>query len=72
MRDPTTRTAREAKRRSGIFYTPADVAEYMAGGVLSRQDLPQEWRYLDPRSLSEKQFTPFAGSCRRRPPGRVA
>ena len=34
MRHPSTRAARQAKRDSGIFYTPADVAEYMASTVL--------------------------------------
>lgn len=31
MRDPSTRSARTRKRADGVFYTPADVAEYMAG-----------------------------------------
>jgi hypothetical protein len=48
MRDPTTRTAREAKRKSGVFYTPADVAEYMAAGVLGSQSAVEELKYLDP------------------------
>jgi hypothetical protein len=48
MRDPTTRTAREAKRKSGIFYTPADVAEYMATGVLAGRESPGHLRFLDP------------------------
>ena len=30
MRDPATRTVRERKRSSGVFYTPADVADHMA------------------------------------------
>ncbi|MBN2022579.1 MAG: N-6 DNA methylase [Pirellulales bacterium] len=34
MREPGTKVARSAKRRDGVFYTPADVAEYMAGEVL--------------------------------------
>lgn len=33
-RDPATQTARSRKRAEGIFYTPADVAEYMAGACL--------------------------------------
>ena len=48
MRDPTTRTAREAKRKSGIFYTPADVAEYMATGVMAGRGSPDHLRFLDP------------------------
>ena len=30
MRDPTTGEARQRKRAEGVFYTPADVADYMA------------------------------------------
>ena len=29
MKDPTTASSRAAKRESGVFYTPADVADYM-------------------------------------------
>ena len=47
-RDPATRTARAAKRKSGIFYTPADVAEYMVEGVLAGRESPEQVRYLDP------------------------
>src|SRR5206468_457607 len=35
MRDPTTRAAQRVKRESGIFYTPADVAEYMVHEALA-------------------------------------
>ncbi len=48
MRDPTTRTAREAKRRGGIFYTAADVAEYMACGVMAGRKSLAQLRCLDP------------------------
>jgi hypothetical protein len=48
MRDPTTRTAREAKRQSGIFYTPADVAEYMAASLLDGHNSIEQLRFLDP------------------------
>ncbi len=34
MRDPATQIARERKRTDGVFYTPADVADYMAGLAL--------------------------------------
>ena len=34
-RDPYTHSARSRKRAEGVFYTPADVAEYMARGCLS-------------------------------------
>lgn len=33
-RDPATRAAQARKRAEGVFYTPADVAEYMAGTCL--------------------------------------
>jgi hypothetical protein len=41
-RDPATRAARSRKRADGVFYTPADVAEYMAGACLDvlRADMP--------------------------------
>lgn len=46
MRDPSTRGAREAKRDNGVFYTPADVAEYMVSEALAGQDIGV--RCLDP------------------------
>jgi hypothetical protein len=33
-KDPTTASARAAKREAGIFYTPADVADYMVGHAM--------------------------------------
>lgn len=42
-RNPATRAARTRKRAEGVFYTPADVAEYMASACLdsaSSDDLP--------------------------------
>ncbi len=49
MRDPTTRKAREAKRESGVFYTPSDVAEYMIDGVArDLGGLSEGSRWLDP------------------------
>jgi hypothetical protein len=46
MRDPSTRVARDAKREGGVFYTPADVAEYMVGEALAGRGL--DLRCLDP------------------------
>jgi hypothetical protein len=37
-RDPSTRLARTLKREDGIFYTPADVADYMAGACIDAVD----------------------------------
>lgn len=34
MKDPTTASARAAKREAGVFYTPADVADYMVGHAM--------------------------------------
>ena len=34
-RDPETRSVRARKRAGGVYYTPADVAEYMAGTCLA-------------------------------------
>lgn len=34
-RNPATRATQKHKRAEGVFYTPADVAEYMAGACLS-------------------------------------
>lgn len=34
MRDPATEASRGRKRAEGVFYTPADVAEYMVEGCL--------------------------------------
>lgn len=34
MRDPRTASARAAKRTTGVYYTPSDVADYMVGHTL--------------------------------------
>lgn len=49
IKDPSTQAARQAKRQGGVFYTPADVAEYMAETVLREHGGPAEnLRCLDP------------------------
>jgi hypothetical protein len=49
MRDRTTQAARDAKRRNGVFYTPADVAEYMAKSVLALHGCAnRQLKCLDP------------------------
>lgn len=49
MKDPTTYTARSAKRAHGVFYTPADVAEHIARIALEEADYePRDLRILDP------------------------
>lgn len=48
-RDPGTATARLAKRASGVFYTPADVAKYIVKGATQLHGgKPSQLRYLDP------------------------
>jgi len=46
MRNPSTRLARQAKRKNGVFYTPADVAEYMVREALDGHG--EDLRCLDP------------------------
>ena len=38
MKDPNTRKARRAKRAAGVFYTPSDVAEFIARETLGALD----------------------------------
>lgn len=48
MRDATTRAARARKRAHGVFYTPADVAEYMTGLALAHLAPCHPVTVLDP------------------------
>ncbi|QOJ14019.1 MAG: hypothetical protein HRU75_04930 [Planctomycetia bacterium] len=49
LKDPGTRRARDAKRAGGVFYTPADVAEYIAATAIQNHGGHAEsLRYLDP------------------------
>ncbi len=47
-RDPGTLTARVRKRAEGVFYTPADVAEYMVSGCLDSLDKDSAPTVYDP------------------------
>ncbi len=47
MQRPETREARARKRAEGVFYTPADVADYMAGLVLLGMSWPKPPVLLD-------------------------
>lgn len=38
MRDPATGESRRARKASGVFYTPSDIAEYITGEALSEVD----------------------------------
>ena len=49
MKDPNTQAARQRKRDNGVFYTPSDVAEYVASEVTSKHGgCPTKLRALDP------------------------
>lgn len=49
LKNPATRPSRMAKRLNGVFYTPADVAEYMAECVLYKHSRSlSSFRCLDP------------------------
>lgn len=48
MRRPDTREARARKRAEGVFYTPADVADYMAGLALPAARGARPPTLLDP------------------------
>ena len=49
MKDPSTTKSREAKRAAGVFYTPSDVADYIAGETLGElESWPEHPRVLDP------------------------
>lgn len=47
-RDPGTHAARMRKRAEGVFYTPADIAEYMVGGCLNSIDDKKTPTVFDP------------------------
>jgi N-6 DNA Methylase len=49
MRDPLTAASRDAKKREGVFYTPADVAEYMVERAWALRESHLDFpRCLDP------------------------
>lgn len=49
MRDPSTATARAAKRKEGVFYTPSDVADFMVQHLLNASHgIDAKARWLDP------------------------
>ncbi|MBY0263230.1 MAG: N-6 DNA methylase, partial [Phycisphaerales bacterium] len=49
MRDPATMRAREAKRATGVYYTPSDVAEYIVAEALRLHGgRPDQLAYFDP------------------------
>jgi predicted RNA methylase len=70
-RDPSTRTARSRKREEGVFYTPADVADYMANACVSALDgdIPT---VLDPACGTGVFLRAALGALRRRYPEKDA
>ena len=47
-RDPSTRAARESKKADGVFYTPPDVAAFIARSVFSEMSSGELPKVLDP------------------------
>ncbi len=69
MKDPDTRQARQAKRAAGVFYTPSDVAEYIARETLGDMDQGAESpRVLDPACGSGVFLKAMLDLSRRRRP----
>jgi len=46
MKDPSTHRAREVKKQAGVFYTPADVADYIVTSV--HKSLSSDAKIIDP------------------------
>jgi len=70
MRDPGTQKARDAKRGAGVFYTPSDVAEYIARETLGALDGEIEHLHiLDPACGSGVFLKAALGVAVRRKPG---
>jgi N-6 DNA Methylase len=68
-RDPSTRTARSQKRADGVFYTPADVAEYMASACLDSLDAALPPPVFDPACGTGVFLRAAFSELRRRFPG---
>lgn len=70
-RDPSTRAVRSRKREEGVFYTPADVADYMANACVSvlDGDIPT---VLDPACGTGVFLRAALGALRRRYPEKDA
>ena len=70
MRDPATRTSRRARRATGVFYTPSDVAEFIVretlGGI---GEVAQYPGVLDPACGSGVFLKAVLDTVRTRTPG---
>ncbi len=70
-RDPGTRIARARKRAEGVFYTPADIAEYMAAACLDSLD-DDPFTVFDPACGTGVFLRAALREIQRRHPGRCA
>lgn len=68
-RDPSTKMARSRKRADGVFYTPADVAEYMASACLDALDPDLPLSVFDPACGTGVFLRAAFSELRRRFPG---
>ena len=71
-RDPETHSARSRKRKEGVFYTPADVAEYMASACLAEISDETPPRIFDPACGTGVFLRASLQEMRRRYPARDA
>jgi len=70
--NPATRTARTRKRAQGVFYTPADVAAYMAGACLDGLNSDNLPTIFDPACGTGVFLRMALQEIRRRHPGKNA
>jgi hypothetical protein len=71
-RNPSTRVAQKRKRDEGVFYTPADVAEYMAHVCISELSSDTSPTVFDPACGTGVFLRAALREIRRRHPGRSA
>lgn len=71
-RDPSTKIARSRKRADGVFYTPADVAEYMVAACFAALDSGLQPSVFDPACGTGVFLRAALGELRRRFAGATA
>jgi hypothetical protein len=69
-RNPSTRAVQKRKRAEGVFYTPADVAEYMAEACISELRSDSSPTVFDPACGTGVFLRAALQELRRRYPGR--